>query len=100
MSKHTPGPWTAKMSKWHEESLLVQAGMPSNRVLARFGSATEPLDDTDRANARLISAAPEMLEALKDVVNYFWSPEFDRPALAEGDVEEFVRGAIKKATGE
>jgi hypothetical protein len=53
-----------------------------------------------KANACLISAAPKMLEALKDVVNYFWSPEFDRPALAEGDVEEFVRGAIKKATGE
>lgn len=53
------------MSKYHEESLLVQAGMPSNRVLARFGSASEPLDDIDRANARLIASAPELLEALK-----------------------------------
>jgi hypothetical protein len=95
MSKHTPGPWTAKMSKWHEESLLVQAGMPSNRVLARFGSATEPLDDTDRANARLISAAPEMLEALKLVRESGLADEYGASA-----VEDAINAAIKKATGE
>jgi hypothetical protein len=95
MSKHTPGPWTAKMSKWHEEPLLVQAGMPSNRVLARFGSATEPLDDTDRANARLISAAPEMLEALKLVRESGLADEYGASA-----VEDAINAAIKKATGE
>jgi hypothetical protein len=63
-SKHTPGPWTAAPSKYAEGVLVVKAGMPSNRVLARFGSDAEPLDETDEANARLIAAAPDLLAAL------------------------------------
>lgn len=62
MTGHTLGPWTAKMSKYREGVLVVQAGMPSNRVLAKFGSTDEPLDETDVANARLIAAAPDLLD--------------------------------------
>lgn len=92
-AKHTPGPWVAKMSKYHEESLLVQAGMPSNRVLVRFGSASEQLDDIDRANARLIAAAPDMLAALKGAELQLRAHKIDCRELDE------IRAAIAKAEG-
>jgi len=61
-AKHEPGPWithgdligTAKCDWWHEGNELVIA-----RAL-RYGG-TRPTD----ANARLIAAAPELLEACK-----------------------------------
>jgi hypothetical protein len=48
---------------------------------------------------RLIAAAPELLEALKDVVNYFWNPNCNPPILNEGDVQSLVEAAIARAEG-
>ena len=72
MSKHTPGPWVAI------EDALTNGGLTSNiliraRVLGAVRNIT--LAKVDRfggeeaiANARLIAAAPELLELLKAVV--------------------------------
>ena len=56
---HTAGPWTAKWSMYREGTFIVQAGMPSNRVLASFDGDGDGPDDQDIANARLIAAAPD-----------------------------------------
>jgi hypothetical protein len=62
MSKHTPGPWTfvqggsGDFPTWN-----VRIG--SNLVTLPFASSMETLD----ADARLISAAPDLLDAL------FWA---------------------------
>ncbi len=56
MSKHTPGPWTAGPTmhgKWHCIFAPSNAG-----EVARTESA---------ANARLIAAAPELVELLRDI---------------------------------
>lgn len=97
-AKHTPGPWKAKPSPYHDDVFIVQAGMPTNRVLARFGSDDEPVDETDLANAHLIAAAPDMYEALEMVVRGQESAE------ATGDAEphpvwEIARAAFAKARG-
>ena len=60
MSHHTPGPWTVTASVCRIEvagtgQLVAFASMPS-----------QDTSDVGRANARLIAAAPEMFEALKD----------------------------------
>lgn len=47
--------------------------------------------DADEANARLIAAAPELLEALCDMVS-------DHEDLSEATLQ-FARAAIAKATG-
>lgn len=64
MSKHTPGPWVAHVSKVDEDSgnevMLIRSVDPL-RGIASF----EVLDEEDEANGRLIAAAPELLEALK-----------------------------------
>lgn len=64
----TPGPWTAKWSMYREGTFIVQAGMPSNRVLASFDGDGDGPDDQDLANARLIAAAPDLLAALRGLM--------------------------------
>jgi hypothetical protein len=84
---HTPGPWR-----------IVNAG---SAVFAHDGVMTAsvyPADlwkkDEMLANARLIAAAPELLEELKDLVAFF---DPNGP-LAEN--VKSARAAIAKATGE
>ena len=67
--QHTPGPWSAKWSKYREKVFIVQAGQPSNRVLARFDGDGEGPDKQSIADARLIAAAPDMVAALKRVID-------------------------------
>jgi hypothetical protein len=88
MSKHTPGPWA------HENYQGVihvfvdnQGGTPS--VCKLIGPDKE-------ANARLIAAAPDLLEALSDVVK-FWDSIV--PTDCVNDMHIKARAAIAKATG-
>ncbi len=62
MSKHTPGPWVVD----HMSAHLVRSQDDKNgRHIAAVGPANyTPRYDVDDANARLISAAPDLLEAL------------------------------------
>ena len=64
-ARFTPGPWKAKWSRYRDGTFIVQAGMPSNRVLASFDGDGDGPDDQSIADARLIAAAPEMFEALR-----------------------------------
>lgn len=93
MSKHTPGPWAVKFSKYESDVLLVQAGMPSNRVLARFGGEDEPLDEAAMADAALIAAAPDLLNALRGLMAWCAGDVLDLPEV------NAARAAIAKAEG-
>ena len=62
--KWTPGTWAAKWSKYEEDNFIVQAGMPSNRVLAQFDGDGDGPDDQSLADAHLIAAAPDLYAAL------------------------------------
>jgi hypothetical protein len=75
MSKHTPGPWewrqsTEQGTSWHEIVGPLPAGLnPLLRdyVLTDTGNRHHCVDpDEDAANARLIAAAPELLEDLRN----------------------------------
>lgn len=63
MSKHTPGPWFSKYTDGNKtlaiESALIDQG---------FGRIAT-VHFADEANARLIAAAPEMLEVLETIEN-------------------------------
>ena len=111
MSKHTPGNWIIDE---------VEADLVEITAENRFGQVeiatvqlgyTGKIGDEQRANARLIAAAPEMLEALK-AIDLFWSedrpygPETkgSRPGFAELHestrvVWRQIRAAIAKAEG-
>lgn len=68
MTKHTPGPWRTELGDRaayhiHERRLILPPhGSESGAPIAKMN---EGFDGVSEANARLIAAAPEMLEALK-----------------------------------
>ncbi len=93
---HTPGPWIAEQTERVETGLDI---IIKNKVEKVVGWAYRPSD------ARLIAAAPEMLEALKAAeqfiqngreLGYITVPDMpDDPALK---VPGVIRAAIAKAT--
>ena len=96
-AKHTPGPWTLEPSCIRggdrSRSLVICGpGRVSGRSPAEHGE--------DEANARLIAAAPELLqacrEALADLEGYLAEWETD-PAL---ETVQELRAVIAKATGQ
>lgn len=89
MSKHTPGPWKAAVAKFVTfsgigigESLLVTTSLEDDSPdIALIRAVRDGLREQDKANARLIAAAPELLEALKRehiLINHAisWGVEF------------------------
>lgn len=80
MSKHTPGPWYAdKLQDRNAYNIFQYGGTSALLTIGGIGSDVE-------ANARLIAAAPDMLNALKLIVE-----SGDRAAV------EIARAAIAKA---
>lgn len=103
MSKHTPGPWL--IAAGTTVYALNAHGYNRFSAQAQRGHTSDkwPTDEEElEANARLIAAAPELLEALKDCSEYL----SDIPESAVGGDDEAGRinrraiAAIRKATGQ
>jgi hypothetical protein len=90
MQKFTPGPWRTIDG----DSVVNVVGPEGQPIAATTSKAYyERHDAEDKANARLISAAPEMCDALRAVCGVYEGHE---------DVPLFVRkarAALAKATG-
>lgn len=88
-TKHTPGPWI-----WGTDYRGLYGAGPENGVLnyERFEGMWLSYGETREANARLIAAAPDLLEALQNLEN----DDGRIPAHAWA----LVQSAIAKATGE
>ncbi len=89
MSKSTPGPWTfhRESSCDRGDSYGVRAPAPHHWVI--------PSLNINPADARLIAAAPDLLEALRKMVKEF------EGCYAEGELAMIkAKAAIAKATGE
>ena len=85
--KHTPGPWVATHANGND--FIVKAG--DIEVVAGCGCYGSPyMRGNPDADARLIAAAPDLLEALQGVLR-----------VADRATDEFdaARAAIAKATG-
>lgn len=98
MSGHTPGPWRVA----GKQSGIIVA--PDGRGTVQIGRVGDFRDaellrfERDRwsADARLIAAAPELLESLMAMVRDFGSDQED---MDGADVIDRARAAIAKATG-
>lgn len=86
--KHTPGPWMAWQPRADESVPVRTDGLGITIAYVHQGAITNA-----KANARLIAAAPEMLDALKRVAD---SGEFTSFSDESWDV---VNAAIAKAEG-
>jgi hypothetical protein len=95
-AKHTPGPWTVS-EEWDGTS--IKAGQFHVTHTIQSCGFHEPEVDkaVTQANARLIAAAPELLQAAKDFVEWFECSRIGDKPIAEWS---HARAAIAKATGE
>lgn len=95
MSEHTPGPW-----EWDAGDIGAEYSVPYSDIFKDAGeiiiaSFNDNIPE-GRANARLIAAAPDLLEALEDIAR--------GPLQGPGDfkvyAQETARKAVAKARGE
>ena len=96
---HTPGPWIHAhsgpvMQGYSQPFAIAQKG-ERNLVAGVFGDVKGGVDVTE-ANARLIAAAPELLEALKTVVD---GVVMIFPSIVNSSPIIAARAAIAKAEG-
>ncbi len=116
MTKFTPGPWEWLYAETHCDGVgrVVTAqvvDVPTNQCVVEFSNTSHSeivyegdgsgggafYDEQARANARLISAAPDMYEALKRLVEYYKGTTIeDDYAL----IIDQARAALSKAEGE
>ena len=89
---HTKGPWRAELTadERHGE-IWAENGQKITVLDCRYGEIGEP-----EANARLIAAAPELLEALDALL---WAAA-EKTLKQKEEVWEQARRAIAKANGE
>jgi hypothetical protein len=95
-TKHTPGPWRYLPGDGLEWRTSVQRGTEGGFVVR--GTSRE----REEADARLIAAAPELLEALKEITSdYADRFDLDDPSTNPGIKSSIkqARAAIAKATG-
>lgn len=91
MSKHTPGPWIISQD---DEFLHVYDVMtPTGYYVASTHDGVEGKCNSE-ANARLIAAAPDLLEALQMVSEYIRTMKQDGHQYVVA-----IDAAIAKATG-
>lgn len=82
-AKHTPGPWKIRRVT-HYDIRIAPESEPEHVSIAGMAIWGEEHREELEANARLIAAAPELLEALKDCVQWL-------TAFAKGTGNEIIR---------
>ena len=83
-SKHTPGPWVIRETDEYSEKLSIQTD--------EYYVALVDFSHDQTANARLIAAAPDMMEALESML-------MARDTVEREEARREARAAIAKAKG-
>jgi hypothetical protein len=97
VNKHTPGPWRLNENnswKTHPFSITVRKPGVNSTTIANIPTRVTLTPQEHQANARLISAAPDLLEALQTMPQGLLATDEDLMRWIET-----ARGAIDKATG-
>ena len=105
-SAHTPGPWNLSRDEiWSTTPTrfnLTTVGTPRLAIVDRHNDAERPFPW--EANARLISAAPDLLAALDSLLKTFVDDlsecGYDEDDINDHDGVKRARAAISKAKGE
>lgn len=108
MSKHTPGPWLTDRNNVHTGQIAIIHHCLNNdwvEVWTDKWAQTGLGEEEQEANARLIAAAPDLLEALKTAMQQLETDAiFMSLSGANGDHQAkaalIARAAIAKTTGE
>ena len=91
-TQHTPGPWFVPTPTYRTLYVEARVGNGMLQEVAACGPTADPAQQA--ANAQLIAAAPELLEALSDCAAHMhWTQPQGEAALKK------AKAAIAKATG-
>ena len=98
--KHTPGPWTvtADGAGWYIEATPERGHSLAFIASPEFQEEPDTSASEAEANASLIAAAPDLLEALQWLVDILPDPDLDNDELQRTWTRR-ARAAIAKATG-
>ena len=102
MTEHTPGPWS-----WRDDINSGEWNLSPGVLITPDTDGTPGGDKIDQANARLIAAAPELLEALEAIKDKMHAApvschpdDMDAQLDFQQHIADVCRAAIAKATGE
>ena len=105
MSKHTPGPWECKAEECDKPYIRIRGTALGCRY--KIANVLTPIYDgvkskeaeETRTNAMLIAAAPELLEALEEMLHSFMCTQNPNDYPSDAPCNK-ARAAIAKAKGE
>jgi hypothetical protein len=98
-TQHTPGPWFENVVPTSAGSAITIQSADHRIAIIYVDGIRKGIDDElprsieNRANARLIAAAPDLLEALQG-----FQKAWDENRLLTSDEAASIRAAIAKAT--
>lgn len=97
-AQHTPGPWSVSKIDDRAAFNIFTPSQCSALLTLEPGkyNGADPRVSNVEADARLIAAAPELLEALQLCYDHC---RLYHPEVEENNVGKTVRAAIAKATG-
>jgi hypothetical protein len=101
---HTPGPWRVDLNQYDNEYRVYADGEEKCPVI---NSLFKAKGEIGLANARLIAAAPDLLEALEDAARHFENIAYEikrgnvsnAAEIAKNNVR-YAKEAIAKAEGQ
>lgn len=98
MNKFTQGPWVAEV---HSNERYCISGNNGRSVVAWTEVVSYKNPDYEEANARLIAKAPELYEAVKDLIEMYQDAVYNNHGKDLGieDAKEF-RKLLKEIDGE
>lgn len=107
-TKHTPGPWRATkcfLNQVNPATIVSESGVAVASVeygIKATGDAFEGREGEFDANARLMAAAPDLLESLQQTVASLehWFVRHGDPEGVNSLMMKKARAAIAKATGD
>lgn len=91
-AKHTPGPWT-NHGRGRLSPGFPHSAVAAKTLIARVYSEAFGDPEQEAANANLIAAAPDLLEALEAASNYL-------RMASPGNAKKVIDAAIAKAKGQ
>lgn len=94
MSAHTPGPWRVGPDFMREERVPILSDLAAKATPRRWIVAHTDNDSQGLADARLIAAAPDLLDALRRCADWMEDHGCVPPCLSD------ARDAIASATDE
>lgn len=95
MAQHTPGPWRAIRG---DSVVSIVAADGSDIAATNTKAYWQRHDDQDKANARLIAAAPDLLLAGRAAVAAWELPMTEESAATFETAIQLLRAAIARAT--